>query len=397
MKRALAYMTLLLAVAINSTSCKIKSASTTTVPGTFTITSAAAGDSEVVLTWTAATGASSYTVEYGTASGSYATTFSTNATSPTTVTGLTNGTTYYFMVLAIESGGTVNAASEISATPGTAPGAFTLSSATAGIGQVVLSWGASSGAASYTVAYGTSSETFSTTFSTSAASPTTVTGLTYGTTYYFMVTAVNPIGSTNATAEISGSPLGGMNCYSGFIPDDSGYFIFRSPSTNNPISYLSSIPGTQITNIQFPLFVQAPNNGNINGTAYEGTITLDVYACVTPGSAPSTGTLVGSAPATYSGEIGSNFSLSTIGTGTAGGLTQFSFASSPITIPTDCSAGQVPLALEFTNLSGFSDLEILAPAMLEQSFPNCFLGVSGSSTTVTTGAENSFQAIITAQ
>ncbi len=90
---------------------------------------------------------------------------------------------------------------------GSAPGAFTITSATAtGSGQINLSWGSASGAASYTVKYGTSSGSYGTTHSTSATSPTVITGLSVGTPYYFMVVAVNSAGSTDATAEATATP-----------------------------------------------------------------------------------------------------------------------------------------------------------------------------------------------
>ncbi len=89
-----------------------------------------------------------------------------------------------------------------------APGAFAIAGATNGNTESVVTWGASTGAASYTVSYGTSTGSYGTTFSTNATSPTTITGLTNGTTYYIMVTAVNTSGCTNATAEATATPAG---------------------------------------------------------------------------------------------------------------------------------------------------------------------------------------------
>lgn len=174
------------------------------LPSDFSIISATTGSGEVTLAWEEASETLAYTVSYGTASGSFTTIASENAKSPYTVTGLTDGTTYYFMVSAVNAGGSKNARSEISAIPGTggggnAPGSFAISLAVRGTRSVTLAWGDSSGATSYTVKYGTASGTYGTTVSTNATSPYTVTGLTG--THYFMVQAVNSDGTTNATSE----------------------------------------------------------------------------------------------------------------------------------------------------------------------------------------------------
>lgn len=158
-----------------------------------------------MVSWGAATGATSYTVQYGTVSGTYSAVWSTSATSPTTVTGLTNGTTYYFRVKAVNSTGNGLSTAEASATP-TGPGHFQIVSANPGTTSVTLSWTASANATSYAVKYGTSSGSYGTTASSSATSPYTVTGLTGGTLYYFMVTATASSTTIDADQEVNAAP-----------------------------------------------------------------------------------------------------------------------------------------------------------------------------------------------
>ena len=92
-------------------------------------------------------------------------------------------------------------------TPIAKPGSFTITSATPGVGKIIVSWTNSANAASYTVSYGTTSGSYPTTFSTAATSGIAITSLTRNTRYYFMVTAVNETGSTSAQAETTAMSL----------------------------------------------------------------------------------------------------------------------------------------------------------------------------------------------
>lgn len=93
--------------------------------GAFTLSSSTPGDRSVTLAWAASAGANSYTVTYGSTSGSYPNTASVTATSPYAVTGLTPGQTYYFMVSAVATGyGSINAGGEITGVPIAVPVSF---------------------------------------------------------------------------------------------------------------------------------------------------------------------------------------------------------------------------------------------------------------------------------
>jgi predicted phage tail protein len=213
------------------------------VPGGLTATP---GNGRVSLSWTApaASGGaaiSGYVIYQGTSPGGG----SPRPGAPVkgtsyTVTGLTNGTTYYFKVAAVNGAGHQGKASgEVPATPvaattsaspsasasasatqtsGTgapgvpgAPARPTGLTATAGNSQVSLSWTAVAGAANYHVYEGTSPTFHSASPVASTASTTAmVSGLTNGTTYYFVVTAMGASGRMSASSEVaSAEPVAG--------------------------------------------------------------------------------------------------------------------------------------------------------------------------------------------
>lgn len=68
--------------------------------GSFQITSITPGNASVTLEWNNSLGATSYQIEYGTTSGLYTDIVTNDVKSPYIVSGLKNGTTYYFRVQA---------------------------------------------------------------------------------------------------------------------------------------------------------------------------------------------------------------------------------------------------------------------------------------------------------
>ena len=102
------------------------SASLATPPAAPTGLTATQGNAQVALSWTASSGAASYNIYRGTtAGGESGTPLATGVTATSyTNTGLTNGTTYYYKVAAVNAGGTSALSNEASATPA-APGSLT--------------------------------------------------------------------------------------------------------------------------------------------------------------------------------------------------------------------------------------------------------------------------------
>jgi len=174
---------------------------------------ASAGNAQVALSWGASSGATSYNVKRGTTTGGPYTKVSSPTASNFTDTGLTNGTTYFYVVSAVNSVGESGNSAQAIATP-TAPAqpqppaAPTALQATAGNAQVVLSWTASSVATSYHVKRGTATGGPYTQVAAAAAANFTDTGLTNGTTYFYVVSALNANGESGNSAQASATPSG---------------------------------------------------------------------------------------------------------------------------------------------------------------------------------------------
>jgi hypothetical protein len=87
------------------------------IPPAPTGLAATPGNAQVALTWNASTGATSYNVKRGTATGGPYTTINSPSTTSYTDTTVTNGTPYYYVVSAVNSAGESANSSQVSATP----------------------------------------------------------------------------------------------------------------------------------------------------------------------------------------------------------------------------------------------------------------------------------------
>lgn len=171
------------------------------VPGVPNIVTVEEGDAKVGLGWSPVGGATAYKIYQSVTSSTYGTEAVTVTGSiyGVDVTGLANGTTYYFVVTAMNEDGESAASNQISATPKSVPAAPTDLNATAGDGQVIIAFNppASNGGSAVTGYQVMTSPGNILTSGTS--SPITVTGLSNGTTYTFTVRAINSVGSSQAS------------------------------------------------------------------------------------------------------------------------------------------------------------------------------------------------------
>ena len=275
-----------------------------TAPGAPTGLTATPGNGSVSLSWTApsSNGGSAitgYDIFEGTSPNGESTTAVNTSTVTATsysVTGLTNGTTYYFTVKAINSVGNSQPSNEASASPAvpaTVPGAPTGLTATPGNGSVSLSWTApssdgGSAISGYYVFEGTSSGGESSTpvnsTPTSASSTGyTVTGLTSGTKYYFTVEAINSVGSSLASNETSGTPATAPGAPTGLTAtpgNGSVSLSWTAPSSDggSAISGYYVFEGTSSTSISTAVSLSEISStsyrvtGLANGTTYYFTV-----------------------------------------------------------------------------------------------------------------------------
>jgi hypothetical protein len=181
-------------------------------------------------------GATSYNIYWSTATG--VTTASTKITTTANSyvqNGLAAGTTYYYIVTAVNAAGQSGASAQFSAATNAAvvtiPAAPTGVSAAGGANLVKISWAAVSGATSYNIYYATATGvTKASAKIANATSPYTQSSLVAGTTYYYIVTAVNSAGestaSTQASATTNAAPVATCgSCHA--IPPATGAHTFH--------------------------------------------------------------------------------------------------------------------------------------------------------------------------
>ena len=178
----------------------------TAAPAQPTGLTATPGNARVVLNWNSASGATSYNVKRSTTSGGPYTIVASPASTSYTNTGLANGTTYYYVVSAIKGASESANSSQVSATPQIPPPVPTGLHATAGNAQVGLTWGTSSGATSYNLKRSTTSGGPYTIIANTTSRSYTDTGLANGTTYYYVVSAVNGGGESANSSQVSARP-----------------------------------------------------------------------------------------------------------------------------------------------------------------------------------------------
>lgn len=189
---------------------KVAQRSTPSIPATPTGLAATGGNAVVNLSWTATSGATTYNIYRSTTARGFYRLIAAPTTNSYADTIVTNGKTYHYIISAANSAGASAKTSSVNATPGlTAPSAPTGIGASGGNAQVIVSWTASATATSYNVKRSTTSGSGYSTVGSPSASPFTDTGRTNGTTYYYVVSALNAAGESANSSQASATPAAG--------------------------------------------------------------------------------------------------------------------------------------------------------------------------------------------
>lgn len=167
------------------------------------ITAASNENSRVSLNWISVSNATGYNIKRSLTSGGPYTTIASNVTGATfTDPNVVNGTTYYYVVTAVNAAGESANSNEASAIPQfPAPSAPINLTAAASNSQVFLLWNPVPEATSYTVSRSTYSGGPYTTVTSVTYNTYMNIGLTNGMTYYYVVQAVNAGGTSGYSNE----------------------------------------------------------------------------------------------------------------------------------------------------------------------------------------------------
>jgi fibronectin type 3 domain-containing protein len=265
------------------------------------------GDTEIMLHWNGTPVATTYTVERGLTSGGPYSVVTTTSLLGLVDSGLSNGTSYFYVVIAGNSAGQSAASKEVQATPvagTTLPEVPRNLSATPGNGEIWISWDPSPGAFGYGVYRSTTTGGPYTSVASVVSPVFTENALTNGTTYYYVVTAKNSAGESGFSTEVSATPLpafpppGNLQAHPGDTVVYLGWDgVTGATSYNLKRSLTSGGPYDQTATVAVPPTAAAPyqDTGLTDGTTYyyvvsaensDGESLNSVEVSATPQKAP---------------------------------------------------------------------------------------------------------------
>ncbi len=182
-------------------------------PAAPTNLTAMAANGQIALSWSPSPNTLDYEIMRSLSNGSSYAVIATNFSGAAyTDTSVVSGTTYYYVVSAVNPAWISPDSSPANATASlTIPAAPTGLAATPGNGQITLSWNASPGATSYNVKRSTSSGSGHATIANWLTTYYTDDSLTNGITYYYVVSAQNTLGESGNSAQASAKPAASVS------------------------------------------------------------------------------------------------------------------------------------------------------------------------------------------
>ena len=247
------------------------------------------GTNRATLTWLPSPGADSYLVQRSTVSGSNYTTVATlSGTTTYTNTGLTPGSTYYYVITAVADQGMTATSPQVTVQPNTLNAPTSLA-AVPGYSQASLSWNTATGAVSYNIKRSLTSGSGYVTVASVSGTSYVDPAVTNGNTYYYVVSAVSSWGAESANspeATVGVGPLQNTGFEAPALTSGTysyntagGSWTFSAQSSNNGSGISSNASGFTKYNASAPQgqqvaflqgtgsFLQAVN-GLIPGAAY---------------------------------------------------------------------------------------------------------------------------------
>ncbi|MBR2567113.1 MAG: S-layer homology domain-containing protein [Paenibacillus sp.] len=238
-------------------------------PGAPNLLTAESGNAAITLNWAPVSGSTGYTIYQRLGSDTYGAEVATVTGSVYShqVTGLTNGTMYYFTIKAVNPGGVSDPSNEVSATPMTVPAAPTEVQVVGGNGQATITFTAPDDQGGSPITGYEVTVLPDQRIVTGQSSPITITGLTNGTPYTFVVRAINSVGSSVASVE--------SNAVTPYSSSSDNYGVSPQPQPQQ----MPSVPAPAKTDVEVLVNGKPEKVGIAATTEKNGrtirTITLD--------------------------------------------------------------------------------------------------------------------------
>jgi hypothetical protein len=323
-----------------------------------------------------------------------------------TIGNVTNGTTYYFRVAAINLAGTGAWSESENTTPSTVPDAPTWASTVAGDGEADLTWNApADGGAEitgYTVQQSTNQADWTDAATTTTALTAAITPLDNGTLYYFRIIATNAAGDglPSSTDTVTPRTTPGAPTFDSAIPGNGSVALSWTPPSSNGGANVTGYDvrygtdGRTWTDAPTPAGTSTTVSALANGTEYTFEVRAENSAGpgdwsaigtaiprTTPGApaAPqTTGSdgaveLAWTAPTTDGGATITGYDIQYRQTGTTTWIDGASGASSPASITGLTNGTSYDFRIAATNAAGtgdWSDPVTAIPFLFAVTFDN---------------------------